>query len=106
MFRYKVAGETLKCSHCKFEGFECSSIQLNTSFMTFLDLDWLNKNARVFNCQKCGKLQWFGDSATIVELENLGEADTSFDTDCLACDGTIIAGTSSCNKCGWSYTDA
>lgn len=97
--RYKIAGADLNCSHCFFGGFECSSVQLNTAFMTLIDLDWLNKSATVFQCQNCGKLEWFGGNAEVTELDDLTE------TDCLACDGTILAGKSKCNKCGWGYAD-
>jgi len=95
--RYKVSGAELVCSHCNYSGFECSSVQLNTALMTFLDLDWLNKSATVFGCQNCGKLAWFGNNAKIIELDDLTE------TNCLACDGTIASGASECQKCGWSY---
>ena len=105
MNRYKVAGEILRCTHCAFEGFKYSNVQLNTAFLSFLDLEWLNESARVFNCQKCGKLEWFSSNAEITELEDSGELDASIDTDCLACDGVILAGTSECHKCGWSYTE-
>lgn len=105
MRKYRAAGRILKCTHCEFEGFECSRVQLNTAFLTFLDLDWLNPNARVFNCQKCGKLQWFGENAEIVELDDFGEDGAIGDADCLACGEVIETGSIRCNKCGWSYSN-
>ena len=95
--RYEISGKELRCSHCEYVGFDCSSAQLNTAMMTLLDIDWLNASATVFACQNCGKLEWFASSAKIVELDDLTE------TECLACNNLIVSGESACRKCGWSY---
>ena len=32
---------------------------LNTSAMTFFNLDWANASAQCFVCDKCGRIEWF-----------------------------------------------
>ncbi len=97
--RYEISGKYLECSHCDYQGFQSSSAQLNTALMTFFDFDWLNKSAHVFECEQCGKIEWFGGNAKVVEHDDLTESD------CLSCAGRIGAGETRCASCGWSYED-
>ena len=53
-----IGGIKLVCKHCGHERFASRSALLNTSGLTFFDLDWLNKNAEVFVCTRCGFLHW------------------------------------------------
>jgi len=49
--RYVAAdGIIVTCPHCKDDVFEQRNAQFNTSFATFLKLDWLNKSAVVLIC--------------------------------------------------------
>ena len=57
--RYQAAGIVVTCPHCKNDVFEQREAQFNTSFATFLNLDWLNKSAVVLICDKCGLAQWY-----------------------------------------------
>lgn len=57
--RYQAAGIVVTCPHCKCDVFEQREGQFNTSFATFLNLDWLNKSAVVLICAKCGLAQWY-----------------------------------------------
>lgn len=57
--RYLAAGIVVTCPHCKDDVFEQRKAQFNTSFATFLNLDWLNKSAVVLICAKCGLAQWY-----------------------------------------------
>lgn len=97
--RYEIAGKVLICQHCECDNFTTSSVQLNTAMMSLLELDWLNASAQVFGCRDCGRLEWFNDQANVVELDDLSK------TDCLVCDGHILAGQTMCNKCGWTYLE-
>lgn len=56
---YSVANQRVTCSHCGCDHFYKSEAQLNTAGMTFLNLDWMNKNATVLKCVICGHLEWF-----------------------------------------------
>jgi len=93
--KYKIKNKQLTCSHCGSQEFELGEAQLNTALMTFFKLDWLNKNARIYSCKDCGKIEWF---FPIVDAE-----DVSSETDCLACGVIIPSGKTKCPKCGWTY---
>jgi predicted nucleic-acid-binding Zn-ribbon protein len=93
--KYKIKDKILICSHCGSKDFESGEAQLNTALMTFFKLDWLNKNATIYFCKECGKIEWF-ISATGVE-------DVSSETECLACGTIIQAEETKCPACGWSY---
>ena len=56
---YERAGRQVVCSHCGGVEFDERSAQLNTAGLTFLDLDWANRNATVLVCQQCGHIEWF-----------------------------------------------
>jgi predicted nucleic-acid-binding Zn-ribbon protein len=95
--KFIISGLPLQCNHCKNDKFHHQIIMLNTRVMTFLDLDWLNSDAEVFACSRCGHLMWFSTDAVTQQ------DDASEPTACLACDATIPPGTATCPKCGWSY---
>ncbi len=56
---YVVAGKQVVCPHCGGTQFEEGRAQLNTRALTFLDLDWADRNADVLVCRNCGHLEWF-----------------------------------------------
>lgn len=56
---YEIAGEMLVCPHCGGIDFEQSEAQLNTAGLTLLGLDWANRNASIFVCMNCGRIEWF-----------------------------------------------
>jgi len=56
---YAAGGLKARCPHCEFDGFYKSRALLNTSGMTFLKLDWANKEATTLTCGRCGLVQWF-----------------------------------------------
>ena len=93
--KYKIMDKTLICSHCGFKEFESGEAQLNTAVMTFFKLDYLNKNATIYTCKACGKIEWF--------LSPKGVEDVSSETECLACGAIIPAEKTKCPDCGWSY---
>ncbi len=57
--RYTLMGKFVTCSHCGGQTFFAREAQLNTSWRTFLNVDWLDENAAVLVCSKCGHLEWF-----------------------------------------------
>jgi predicted nucleic-acid-binding Zn-ribbon protein len=61
------AGLQIVCTHCKYERFEQSKALLNTRGMTFLDLDWLNDDATILICKRCGYTHWFCKEVKKVE---------------------------------------
>ena len=56
---YEIAGIQVECPHCGSTEFDERSAQLNTTGLTFLDLDWANRSATVLVCKNCGHLEWF-----------------------------------------------
>ena len=60
--RVKVGGnegEELRCQVCGYDAFEMRRAQLNTRGMTFLKLDWANRSATCYVCDRCGYIHWF-----------------------------------------------
>lgn len=57
--QFEVNDKVLKCLVCGSENFSHRKVQLNTSLLTFMNLDWLNKRANCFTCDDCGFIHWF-----------------------------------------------
>ena len=108
---FTIGGVPLSCKHCGHGEFSHRRAQLNTRFLSFLDLDWLNASADVYACTRCGFLHWFlpeavetpliDEAALSAERLRLQEAPTAIL--CLACGATIPADSATCAECGWSY---
>ena len=58
-----IKGKDLICKHCGENLFTVQNAQVNTTGLTFLNLDWLSESADVFVCQNCGRLEWFMDQS-------------------------------------------
>lgn len=55
-----IAGNIkLKCVICGHTYFWERNTLMNTSGMSFLGLDWANRNATNYICNKCGYVHWF-----------------------------------------------
>ncbi|WP_432924960.1 hypothetical protein ACQPZZ_31190 [Microbispora sp. CA-135349] len=52
-------GRTLKCDTCENELFEQRRWKLQTTGMTFMNLDWANRDATCFVCSSCRRIHWF-----------------------------------------------
>jgi predicted nucleic-acid-binding Zn-ribbon protein len=92
-----INGQTLRCPHCQGTEFTRRHAQLNTAFLTFLDLDWLNQSADIFACDQCGRLEWYLNP-TVTQ-----EDDKSNPITCVDCKMEIPPGEDTCSKCGWTY---
>ena len=99
-----VQDKRLLCAHCGSTRFVRRQAQLNTAFMSFFNMDWLNKTAAIFVCTACGRIEWFLDPTVSPESVVDDEPDdTAEPTQCMACGETIPAGQDTCPKCGWTY---
>lgn len=58
--RYTAGDIQVFCVHCKHPAFIHERKLLNTAGMTFLKLDFANKEADVLICDRCGYIHWFG----------------------------------------------
>lgn len=122
----QIAGIDLECKHCGHDQFLKRKAQLNTAFLSFLDLDWLNQTGTVFVCGRCGFLHWFlpfdddvkvgpvgalsveGEPLVgeVMEVDPAAAAGSGVGGEpigCLSCGSPIPAGERSCRACGWSY---
>lgn len=98
--RVIISGRPLRCPHCQHELFFERSWQLNTSGMSFFNLDWLNSSATNYVCAACGRIEWF----TNVPTKESAGSSAEGDTECLECGSAIPHGVTTCGKCGWTYT--
>lgn len=58
-----ATGAQLLCVVCGNRGFTRREVLMNTSGMTFLDLDWANKAGEGAVCRSCGYVHTFLDVA-------------------------------------------
>jgi predicted nucleic-acid-binding Zn-ribbon protein len=56
---YNVKGIDLKCPICNNDHFRTRKVLLNTTAMSFFNLDWANRNATCFICTNCTYIMWF-----------------------------------------------
>ncbi|CEH32509.1 hypothetical protein TS65_20400 [Aneurinibacillus migulanus] len=57
--QYEAHGIRVICPHCNHNQFDHGYAQLNTSLMTFFNLDFANRSAEILTCDRCGHIQWF-----------------------------------------------
>ncbi len=56
---HEIKGHKLSCPICNNTRFWTRKSLLNTKGMTFLELDWANKQADNYICDSCGYVMWF-----------------------------------------------
>ncbi len=61
---YEAGGMLITCPHCKNDKFHHSYRLLNTVGLSFMNLDFANRQAHTLMCDRCGRIQWFGKSVT------------------------------------------
>jgi predicted nucleic-acid-binding Zn-ribbon protein len=54
-----IEGNKLACPICKNDKFWARETLMNTKGMTFLKLEWANKEAQNYICDGCGYVYWF-----------------------------------------------
>jgi hypothetical protein len=59
--RYEAAGRVVRCTHCEGEQFFAREGLVNTTGLTLLKLDWLNRSAVVLICVRCTQVTWFAE---------------------------------------------
>ena len=57
--RITPTGKKLECPICKSTLFWTRTTLMNTVGLSFFNLDWANKNATNYVCDKCGYVYWF-----------------------------------------------
>jgi len=56
---HSIAGNKLECPVCHHNKFYTRRTLMNTPGMTFLGIEWANKEATNYICEKCGYVMWF-----------------------------------------------
>jgi hypothetical protein len=56
---YSVDGTQVICGHCGGLDFDRGRALLNTKGLTFLQLDWANREANLLICTSCSEIRWF-----------------------------------------------
>ena len=59
---YSLKGKSIHCPHCGGDQFITGEAQLNTAFMTLIELDWIDKKATTLTCTNCGRIEWFAQA--------------------------------------------
>jgi predicted nucleic-acid-binding Zn-ribbon protein len=57
--KVKIRGKEIRCPICGNDKFFQRNGLMETPGMTFLGLDWMNKEAYNFICSDCGYVYWF-----------------------------------------------
>lgn len=55
----QILGNGMQCEICKHERFYQREGKIQTTGLTFFDLDWLNASANCVVCARCGYVHWF-----------------------------------------------
>jgi uncharacterized protein YbaR (Trm112 family) len=55
----EVAGRQLVCPFCDHDRFFVRLTLMNTRGATFFGLDWANREADCYICERCGYVYWF-----------------------------------------------
>jgi len=54
-----INGVQLKCPFCKHDQFWKRKTLMNIPAATFFGVEWANKEAQNYICNKCGYIYWF-----------------------------------------------
>ncbi len=57
--KYEAGGRDMKCPICGHDEFWRRKTLMNTAGMTFWELDWANREADNYICDRCGYILWF-----------------------------------------------
>lgn len=60
--KFKVGNISLTCPICGHDEFDRREMLMNTSGMSFMGMDWLNSSACALVCQRCKRIELFGES--------------------------------------------
>ena len=60
-FEYQVFDRKLVCPVCENNKFYTRETLMNTAGMAFFNLEFINKTANNYICDKCGYVYWFMD---------------------------------------------
>lgn len=56
---FNIVGKQIRCEICHHEKFFEREGKIQTTAMTFFELDWANASATCLVCEQCGYVHWF-----------------------------------------------
>lgn len=56
---FMVLDKPLHCQICGHDEFNRREVLLNTTLATLFNVDWANRSAMCFICDRCGYVHWF-----------------------------------------------
>lgn len=56
---FSAGGVPVTCQHCGGDEFDTAAALLNTRGLTFLGLDFANRDGYLLVCRKCTHIDWF-----------------------------------------------
>ena len=56
---YSLDGRDLKCIMCSHDKFWTRKTLMNTKLLTLWKLDWSDREADNYICERCGYVHWF-----------------------------------------------
>lgn len=62
-------GRQLCCTVCEHARFWSRRTLMNTRAATFFGVDWINKEAVNYVCERCGHVLWFFEDPVVEEEE-------------------------------------
>ncbi len=60
--KFRIGSIPIICPLCHHDEFDQRSMLMNTSGMTFIGMDWLNKSACALVCQRCNRIELFAEA--------------------------------------------
>ncbi len=63
-------GVEAQCVVCSHDRFWFRRTMLNTAGMSFLGLEWANKEAANLVCNRCSHMMWFHDGSVLTPLDD------------------------------------
>jgi hypothetical protein len=60
--RYRAGGRSLACSACGGQTFARGTAQLQSAGMSFIGLEWTQKEATTLACATCSRVEFFLDA--------------------------------------------
>ncbi|HET6429482.1 MAG TPA: hypothetical protein VFJ30_13790, partial [Phycisphaerae bacterium] len=66
---FSIGGKKLVCPHCQGTEFRTGKALLDSRLPSYLGLDWLCEQARIYACESCGHIMWFAKKAQVAHVE-------------------------------------
>ena len=62
--RFSAGGQVVRCTHCGGEQFTQTEALVNSTTLTLVNLDWLDRSGTALIGTSCALIRWFGRAPT------------------------------------------